>query len=100
METGAEVALAVGHGLDGRAGDGQSERHSRQLVGQEATQRAAYRGTDSLALDRVRGRRVVQNPTAHDQSLRAAVPDVRLDPEAARGPIPGPPQPSRVPGPL
>ena len=45
---------------------------------------ATHGGEQALVLDGLRGVRVVQHPTADHHAVRAAVPDVRLDPEAGR----------------
>ena len=83
-EADEEVALGVGDGLDGHARDIHPQRHARQFGGDEVPQRTAYRGGDPLALDRLRGRWVVEDPATHDHLLGAAVPEVRLDPEMGR----------------
>ncbi len=69
-------------------------------MGREAPQRPAYGGKHALALDGLRGVRVVEHPTADDHAVRAAVTAVRLDPEAGRRAGGGAGEPGAVPGPL
>jgi hypothetical protein len=97
-ELDTEVALVVGDGVHGRSRDAHPQRHARQLVGQEVPDGAPERGADALPLHRLGWQRVVEDPAPHEESVDAAVTDVRVDPEV-RGGSPGcATQPGPVPG--
>ena len=98
LQAHPEVAVGVGDGLDSHARDGDPQRNTRQVVGQEPLHGTAHGGADALALHGFGGDRIIEDPSAHHHPVVTSVADVRLDAQVDRHSGASSPQPRPVPG--